>query len=152
MSHITDVRLQVADLDALAEACERLGLELKKGQKTYRWYGRFLADSEEGREAAKRFDASTFGKCDHAIAVKGDASAYEIGLVSNAEGSYDLLYDGWSSQGRRLEAAAGAKLSGLRREYAAAVAVNRARAKLKDWKVERQDFPSGAIRLKLRRR
>jgi len=43
MSHIVEVNLLVQDLNALHRACHRLGLELVRGQQTYRWYGRSVA-------------------------------------------------------------------------------------------------------------
>jgi hypothetical protein len=36
MSHIAEVNLLVQDLNALQRACQRLGLELVRGQQTYR--------------------------------------------------------------------------------------------------------------------
>ena len=64
MSHISKIELEVKDLGTLGQACRRLGLELLKGQKTFRWYGQ-----EDG-------------KCDHAIKVPG--AIYEIGVIKAA--------------------------------------------------------------------
>jgi hypothetical protein len=64
MSHISKIELEVKDLGTLARACTRLGLNLIKGQKTFKWYG-----SEDG-------------KCDHAIKVPG--ATYEIGVIKAA--------------------------------------------------------------------
>jgi hypothetical protein len=61
MSHISKIELEVKDLGTLERACTRLGLELIKGQKTFKWYGQ-----EDG-------------KCDHAIKVPG--ANYEIGVI-----------------------------------------------------------------------
>jgi hypothetical protein len=61
MSHISKIELEVKDLGTLARACTRLGLELIKGQKTFKWYGQ-----EDGQ-------------CDHAIKVPG--ATYEIGVI-----------------------------------------------------------------------
>lgn len=75
MSHITTIDLQIRDLDAIAKACARLGLELVKGQKTFRGY--------------------TTGRCEHALRVKGASNAYEIGLVNRTDGrGYNLAWDG----------------------------------------------------------
>lgn len=76
MSHITKIGLQIKDLDALDKACRRLGLELVRGQKTFKGY--------------------TQGVCDHAIRVKGAyPSVYEIGLAKQADGKgYELKWDG----------------------------------------------------------
>ena len=60
MSHISKIELEVNDLGTLRRACSRLGLELIKGQKIFKWFG------EDG-------------KCDHAIKVPG--ANYEIGVI-----------------------------------------------------------------------
>lgn len=125
MSHVAEVRMRVLDLDALEAACEALGLVLRRGQRTYRWYGRFLNDwSDRARAAALRgHDPSTFGHCHHAIEVANDPQAYGIGVVPALDGvGYDLLYDAWKG-GYGLEAVAGPGLSRLVDEYAAQVAI-----------------------------
>lgn len=92
MSHITTIDLQVKDLDAMRKACERLGLELVEGQKKFKWYGRFVGDTTP----PKGIDAKDYGKCEHAIRVKGNPSAYEIGLVKRTDGKgYTLCVDTW---------------------------------------------------------
>lgn len=74
MSHITKIDLVIKDLDALAKACGKLGLELVRGQKTFRAY--------------------RSGRCEHAIRVKDSDRAYEIGLVKQADGKgYELKWD-----------------------------------------------------------
>lgn len=72
MSHISKIELEVNDLGTLAQACSRLGLELIKGQKTFKWYGR-----EDG-------------KCDHTIKVPG--VNYEIGVIKAGNG-FELQCD-----------------------------------------------------------
>ena len=62
MSHISKIELEVKDIQVLISACKRLGLELLKGQKTFKWYG---------KEAG----------CDHAVRVPG--ADYEIGVVKD---------------------------------------------------------------------
>jgi hypothetical protein len=75
MSHISTVDLMIKDLESKAKACGKLGLELVRGQKTFRGY--------------------TQGRCDHAIRVIGQPQAYEIGLCKRADGKgYDLKWDG----------------------------------------------------------
>lgn len=93
MSHITKIGLQIKDLDALEKACRRLGLTLKRDQKTFKWYGRFVGDSP-GIPGVKPED---YGKCDHAISVDGKPQAYEIGLVRRGDGKgYDMHWDSWN--------------------------------------------------------
>lgn len=92
MSHVTLIDLLVKDLDALDKACGRMGLELVRGQKTFKWFGRFMYDSP----GIKGVDPAEYGKCDHAIRVKGNKQAYEIGLVARKDGKgYELRWDNW---------------------------------------------------------
>lgn len=135
MSHITTVKLQVKDLDALEEACGQLGMELRRGKTTFRWYGRE-------------------GTCEHAIGLKGQASTYEIGLQREpqAELAYSLAYDAFDG---RLEAAAGSGLSRLKQEYAVACASKNAKAKLSRLGYTlagRERLDGGRVRLRLRAR
>lgn len=126
MSHVAEVDLKITDLDALAKACEEVGMELVRGQTTWRWYGRFLNDwSDEQRAAALRgFKPEQFGHSEHAIRLKdrvvGD---YEIGLVPRRDGKagWEMLYDVYGP-GHRLEQKAGVALVELRNQYAASVA------------------------------
>jgi len=61
MSHISKIELEVKDLATLKTACNRLGLKILEGKRTFKWYGQ-----EEG-------------KCDHTITVP--EATYEIGVV-----------------------------------------------------------------------
>lgn len=155
MSHLTDVKLKVRDLDSLAEAAEQLGGELVIGQKTHKWYGRFMNDSAEGRRVASERGAETFGHCEHAIRIKGDHTSYEVGVVKALDGDgYDLVYDTWGS-GQNLERQFGKGLSKIRHEYAVSTAQKKAVASLqrKGWALApREDLGNGRTRLKLRKR
>ena len=71
MSHISKIELEVNDLGTLGRACSRLGLELIKGQETFKWFGQD-------------------GKCDHAIKVP--AANYEIGVIK-AGNAFELKCD-----------------------------------------------------------
>ena len=74
MSHITKLELEIEDLDALEEACtEDLGVELVRNQTKYKHYQR-----------------SQQGECEHAIRVKDNEKAFEIGVVRRGE-KYELL-------------------------------------------------------------
>jgi hypothetical protein len=74
MSHITKINLLIKDLDALASACDKLGLELVRDQKTFKAY--------------------RTGRCEHAIRVKGNERAYEIGIAKSADGKgFELKWD-----------------------------------------------------------
>lgn len=123
MSHITKIGLQIKDLDALDKACRRLGLSLIRGQRTHKWYGRFVGDSPGIAEIQRK----DYGKCEHAIKVNGNAQAYEIGLVRRADGKgYEMVWDSWKGGFGLAEAtgydAKDTKATKLRDWYAAEVA------------------------------
>jgi hypothetical protein len=90
MSHISKIELEIKSLDALIRACERLGFEFVKDQKTYHWYGRWVGDSPLPEGIA----TEQLGICDHAIRVPG--CTYEIGVVKR-NSSYTLLWDSWET-------------------------------------------------------
>lgn len=85
----------VQDLDTLEQAAKDCGLELVKGQNRYRWYGHSVGDypMPEG------FTEADLGKCDHALRIPGNNSAYEVGVVKNKNGQpgYTLLWDFWQN-------------------------------------------------------
>ncbi len=118
MSHVTKIALKITDLDALEAALKHMGgLELRRGQQTYKWYGRNMGDYPlpEGVTVAD------LGKCDHAIAMtKKLALNYEAGLVKQKDGSYTLLFDFYDT--RLMDALGGQDARGLKSQYAAAVA------------------------------
>lgn len=97
MSHVATIAIEVNDLTALEEVCKENGWIFKKGQKTYKWYGRWVQDYH-GTDAAYKhgIDPKNYGKCEHAITVK--EGAYEIGVVKNSEGKYMLVWDFWDRQ------------------------------------------------------
>lgn len=108
MSHIVKLDVKIKCIESLAKAAQELGCELVRDQKTHRSYG------------------NRPGKCDHAIRVKDVAGAYEIDVVKNAEGGYDLQADFFAG-GRGLAERVGNGAAKLRQEYAAQVAIKQAR-------------------------
>lgn len=146
------MKLKVKDLDALEESADALGGELRRGQKTHAWYGRFMNDSRSYGE----HDPKDFGKCEHAIRLKNhQAGDYEIGVVKAKDGEgFELLVDTWGPGQKLVTAFGGPQLHGLRREYAASVATKRANATLarKGYRVQREDLPGNRIKLKVRKR
>jgi len=146
MSHISDMELRIRDTAALAEAAQLCGLEFREGQKSFRWFGRFVGDSTPpaGR------DPKDYGTCEHALAIPGDREAYEAGLVAALDGDgYDILCDTWGP-GRKTAA----RLDKLRQEYAVAVTLKAARSKLarQGYTAAREDLPNGRVRVRLVRR
>ena len=78
MSHVTLIDLFITDLESLGKACDRLGLELVRNQKTFKSYQVGL-------------------RCEHLIRAKKtiDGLGYEMGLVKRADGKagYALSWD-----------------------------------------------------------
>ena len=93
MSHISKIELQVNDLSILGSACARLGLELIRSKKSFKWYG---------KEAP----------CDHAIRVP--QAEYEIGVIDR-NGLYELNCDFYD---RNLEKVIGKNGGLLKQAYA----------------------------------
>jgi hypothetical protein len=144
MSHVSLIALKVRDLEALDAACQRLGLELVRGQKTYRWYGQSVGDYPlpEGMTAAD------LGKCDHAIRVKDRPTAYEIGLVKRpGQDHYALLWDFYAG-GFGLEAKVGAGCAKLKQAYAVQLA--RKEARRRGFSLTEAVQADGGIRLTMR--
>lgn len=78
MSHLIEVdTTKIVSLDLFESACESLGLELVRGQETFRSFRR--------------------ERCSHAVRVPGDEKAYEIGLIETTteggEVGFALGYD-----------------------------------------------------------
>lgn len=119
MSHVATVDLEIRDLGALGEAAKRCGLELKRGQTSYRWYGRSVGDYA----IPEGFTADELGKCEHALCVPGNDRAYEIGVVKRRDGrpGYVLQWDFYAG-GYGLQDLAGENCNKLRQAYALTVA------------------------------
>jgi len=118
MSHVSKIELKVKDLASLKRACKNLGLNFHENQKTFKWYGRVVGDYP----LPQGFKKEDMGKCDHAISVKDNAQAYEVGACKARDGSggYELLWDFWQG-GYGLKGAIGEDGRELQEEYAACV-------------------------------
>lgn len=144
MSHVTGVDVEIEDLDALGIACQNLGLELVRGQQTYRWFGRSVGDYPMPAGMTE----ADLGKCSHAIRVSGnvpgDERPYEIGLVERRDGKagYTLLYDFYAGGFGLMERVSSQGVRGkdclkLRHEYGMVKASRRAARLGMRCKVER---------------
>ena len=122
MSHISKIELTVNDLSVLGSACIRLGLELMRSKRSFKWYG---------KEAA----------CDHAIRVPG--AEYEIGVI-HRDGGYELNCDFYD---RSLEQVIGKKGGLLKQAYA--VEKTRVEARRKGYSVLESRTETG-IRIQVR--
>lgn len=111
MSHVASIQLVIKDLDALEAACKKLGLELVRGQKTFKKYERTMS-----------------GECEHAIRLPGNSRAYEIGVVKAPAGQpgFTLMWDSWQG-GYGMVAKVGADAGLLKQGYAGEVALKAAR-------------------------
>lgn len=129
MSHVASIELELKDLDALAAACEPLGLELVREQKTYNWYGYSVGDTP----LPVGFKKEELGTCEHAIRAKGTnrhglndkRQQYEIGIATRRDGKagYTLLWDTWRGGNGLVAAVGGDKAQKLVQGYACEVAM-----------------------------
>lgn len=118
MSHVSTLDVVIDDLDALKKACELVGLEFVEGQRTFRWYGRWMNDYAADDAAYKNgIKPEDYGKCEHAIRIPGNSKAYEIGVARRADGKLTLVWDFYCG-GFGLEEKIGKTGGLLRREYA----------------------------------
>lgn len=153
MSHVAQVTTRIHDLDAFAEAAAALGLEFRRDQTSYRWYGRFMNDWNDAERAAalRGHDPRTFGTCVHAVRARDHGpNDYEIGLVRPADGGpgFEMLYDSYGP-GRKLEGIAGRQLKRLSEEYGIAVASKKFRRQ--GFRVDRQTSATGQPQLRIRK-
>ena len=140
MSHVSIIDVEITDLEALKNACTRMGFIFTEGKRTYKWYGQFL----EGYPLPEGFSKEDLGTCDHAVTVPG--ANYEIGVVKR-EKKYILLWDFWSNGG--LKPKIGDKGGLLIQAYG--VEKTKLEAKRKGFRVsERYNQKTGQVKLRIR--
>ena len=122
MSHISKIELEVKDLQVLKKACERLGLNLIKGRKEFKWYGKSAP-------------------CDHAVTIPN--AAYEVGII-NIGGHYELRCDYYDPG---IEKAIGPNGGLLKQAYA--LEKTRSEARRKGYTVTEKSAKQG-VRLHVR--
>lgn len=153
MSHVVaNPDFVITDLDALAEACPSIGLEFRRDQLTWKWYGTWVNDYSAADAAYKSgIKPEDYGKCLHAIGVQGNATAYEIGLVPNPHGEgFIPVYDFYGSSGDAIRQRASQGLEKLRVAYSTVLAEKMLGQYVpgqKAWQVEKQKQPDGSIKL-----
>jgi ribosomal protein L34 len=137
--------MDIKDLDALEKACNEMGLEFIPNQKTYKWWGHHVGDYP----LPKGFSKADMGKCDHAVRIKGDSEAYEVGIVKRRDGrpGYTMLFDFFAG-GKGLMKKIGDNADLLTQEYS--VQVNIKKAKQKGFTVTRKTV-NGEVILNARR-
>lgn len=145
MSHVTTIKLEIKDLEALKSAVHHLGLQWNEGAATYKWFGRHVGDYP----VPEGMSIEQLGKCLHSIGIKGNNESYEVGVIQNPTGQgYSLIYDFFNG-GYGLENAVGKDCSKLRQEYAVQVAMRSAMRQ--GMRVARTLRPDGSVVLKARR-
>lgn len=125
MSHVAKSDLCLpADLSVSQAVLKRLGCELMIGQTTWNWFGEFLNDWSDRTQAAalNGWKPEQFGHGAHAIRVPG--TTYEVGLIPRRDGQpgFELLYDAWGDEGRRIEQVLGVGCGKLKDEVNCEVA------------------------------
>lgn len=123
ISHVTQIKYRILDLDALEAACNRPGstLEFRRDKKNYNWWGSSVGDYNDGTIRSKDLN----GKCSHAIAVKGSpwldtadrSKPYEVGVCQEEDGSFSLRMDFYAGGHGLVKAVGGNKCEGLIHGY-----------------------------------
>lgn len=117
MSHVTDMKLRVQDLECLKAAGLELGMELVKTPQ-FKWFGTHVGDYP----LPAGFSKEDMGKCEYALRIKGNPQAYEVGVCKarDGKGGYVLLHDFWAG-GKGLVAVIGQNGGRLKQAYATQV-------------------------------
>jgi hypothetical protein len=140
MSHITTIKTEIRDLDALRSACTECGAVFVEGQTTYQWFGESVGDYPLPEGITKE----KLGHCSHAIRVPG--VEYEIGVVQKPNGHWTLAYDFWGP-GQGLLQKFGEGCQRLLQLYAVHKTIHEARKK--GYTAQRQQLKDGSVKLVL---
>jgi hypothetical protein len=144
MSHVTAIKADITDLDALESACISLGATLVRNVSTYNWFGVSVGDTPP----PEGYTTEDLGKCTHVIRLPG--VNYEIGVVAK-NGRFDLLFDffsGWGKHdGGKLREKFGNNLCRLTQAYKTERVVRFAERHGK--RVIRGTLPNGTVSLQL---
>lgn len=124
--------MEIKDLPALIKAGEECGLEFVRGKTKYKWYGTHVGDYP----LPFGFTKDDLGKCEHVLRVKGNGSAYEIGITrykqgtkktvtlangktveKDVSGHYALLWDFYAGGYGLVEKVGGQNASKLKQAY-----------------------------------
>ena len=133
MSHIATVEVEFRDMDALAKACVKCGVELRQDQKTFRWYNNKVS------------------ACDAAI-VHPNARAYQIGVHKTDTGLRIELDPFMGGYGMQDAVAFQDNKQGLGKlQQAYAIEVARKQAKKQGFSVREQVQADGRVKLTLSR-
>lgn len=144
MSHVATIELEIKSLDALEEAAKRIGLELRRGQKTYKWWGH-VGDFP----IPNGFTEEDLGKCEHALiqTKPGEHNfGYEIGVCRRRDGrdGFTLL---WDFVDDSLVKVIGEDGNKLKQAYSTVMAIRQARQM--GFQVSEHQQANGIVRLEL---
>ncbi len=110
MSHVTTIeRNERFDIAVLMQMCKNQAWEWREGQRTYKWFGRYMGDYP----LPTGFTKEELGHCSHAIRIPG--AQYEIGVIQK-NGKWTLLWDFWQG-GYGLQEKIGKNGGLLKRSY-----------------------------------
>ena len=101
MSHVVGVQLRVKNFPALRRTLLQFpDLELMEGQTTFKWFGQWMNDYGSADAAYKLgIKPEDYGKCVHAIRMRNNSDAYEIGVMPAADGDgFILVFDFWGQE------------------------------------------------------
>ena len=141
MSHVAEITLEIKDLDALEKGAPKLGLRLMRGQKTHRWYNRYVGDWP----LPAGYTKDALGKCEHALVQIDNPTGYEIGIVKRKDKpGFALVWD-FFNRGYGLQDKIGDNGGKLKQRYAAEVAIKQARRQ--GFRVSEKVQADGKIRL-----
>lgn len=143
MSHVTTIETEIKHIDCLERAAKAVGLEFKRGQTSYKWFGRSVGDYPLPEGMSEK----DLGRCIHAIGVPNNSQAYEIGVV-NINGKYKLIWDFWNG-GYGIEEIAGRDCKKILKHYAAEVAMKQMRRE--GYRVRKVVNQDGTLRVRASR-
>lgn len=160
MSHVVEIKHRINDLECLALACKALGLDFRKDQKTFRWWGKSVGDYP----LPEGYSKADMGHCLHAIGRPDEDSftehrsniptggyisqgkPYEVGVVEarDGKGGYALLFDFYAG-GYGLTEKVGSRAEKLVQRYEVEVAKKVARRQ--GYALREEARPDGTIAL-----
>lgn len=94
MSHVVMQRQIYDNIDAIVAGAKACGL-VKLEKRKFKWYGAWVNDYNAADAAHQHgIKPEDYGKCEFALGIPGDSTAYEVGVVKNPSGAgYVLVWD-----------------------------------------------------------
>lgn len=138
MSHVVKQTCTITNLECLKAAAQAIGMEMVE-QKKYKWWGYSVGDYK----LPEGYKAEDLGKCDYAIRIPNNKTAYEVGVVKSKTNpnEYELLYDFYAG-GNGLMNKIGKDAQDLTQAYKQKVA--EAECPL-DWELETSKLENGDL-------